>query len=140
MICVPYFHETDFLRSQYYFFDLLSILEPVPGSSPTFGLTRATVNILARDLPTLILPNFISSYMMADVNDGKATGRSESQTSVNEKTLLLGGKSPGVRRIEAIATQFTNLDRVFIFIGVFLIAYAYGLDGSVRYTYQVRSQ
>jgi MFS transporter, SIT family, siderophore-iron:H+ symporter len=78
--------------------------------------------------------------MMADVNGGKATRKPESQTSVNEKTLLLGGKSPGVRRIEAIATQFTNLDRVFIFIGVFLIAYAYGLDSSVRYTYQVRSE
>jgi SIT family siderophore-iron:H+ symporter-like MFS transporter len=72
--------------------------------------------------------------MMADVNGGKATGKPESQTS------LLGGKSPGVRRIEAIATQFTNLDRVFIFIGVFLIAYAYGLDSSVRYTYQVQSE
>jgi SIT family siderophore-iron:H+ symporter-like MFS transporter len=78
--------------------------------------------------------------MMADANDGKAARRPESQTSVNEKTLLLGGKSPGVRRIEAITTQFTNLDRVFIFIGVFLIAYAYGLDSSVRYTYQVRSK
>jgi MFS transporter, SIT family, siderophore-iron:H+ symporter len=74
---------------------------------------------------------------MADVNDSKASAKSE---SVKEKTLLLGGKSPGVRRIEAIAAQFTNLDRVFIFIGVFLIAYAYGLDSSVRYTYQVRSQ
>jgi SIT family siderophore-iron:H+ symporter-like MFS transporter len=78
--------------------------------------------------------------MMVDANDGKATGKPGSQTSVNEKTLLLGGKSPGVRRIEAIATQFTNLDRVFIFIGVFLIAYAYGLDSSVRYTYQVQSE
>jgi len=86
------------------------------------------------------LTNFISSRVMADANGSKASAKSESQTSVNEKTLLLGGKSPGVRRIEAITTQFTNLDRVFIFIGIFLIAYAYGLDGSVRYTYQVRSQ
>jgi SIT family siderophore-iron:H+ symporter-like MFS transporter len=78
--------------------------------------------------------------MMADAKDGKVTRKPESQTSVNEKTLLLGGKSPGVRRIEAITTQFTNLDRIFIFIGVFLIAYAYGLDSSVRYTYQVRSE
>lgn len=77
--------------------------------------------------------------MMADVN-GRKAAKSESQTSVNEKTLLLGGKSPGVRRIKTIATQFTNLDRIFIFVGVFLIAYACGLDGSVRYTYQVRSQ
>lgn len=55
-----------------------------------------------------------------------------------EKALLVGGKSPGVRRIEAISTQFMRLDRVCIFMGVSLIVYAYGLDGSVRYTYQVR--
>ncbi|EMT68006.1 Siderophore iron transporter 1 [Fusarium odoratissimum] len=30
----------------------------------------------------------------------------------------------------------TLTDRIFIFFGVFLIAYAYGLDGTVRYAYQ----
>jgi MFS transporter, SIT family, siderophore-iron:H+ symporter len=75
---------------------------------------------------------------MSKLNDQNETAKSDSTISLNEKTLLLGGKSPGVRRIEAISTQFTKVDRVFIFIGVFLIAYAYGLDGSVRYTYQVR--
>jgi len=109
-------------------------------STTTIGLTRTIVDVLAKGSITFSLTKFISSSMMADVNDSKASAKSESQTSVNEKTLLLGGKSPGVRRIEAIAAQFTNLDRVFIFIGVFLIAYAYGLDSSVRYTYQVRSR
>lgn len=45
-------------------------------------------------------------------------------------------KSPGVQRIEAISSAMTNVDRVFIFIGVFLVAYAYGLDGTLRYSYQ----
>lgn len=49
---------------------------------------------------------------------------------------LLGEKSPGVARIEAVSSQITLTNRIFIFIGVFLIAYAYGLDGSIRYTYQ----
>jgi SIT family siderophore-iron:H+ symporter-like MFS transporter len=49
---------------------------------------------------------------------------------------LLGAKSPGVARIEAVSSQLTTADRVFLFLGVFLIAYAYGLDGTVRYTYQ----
>jgi MFS transporter, SIT family, siderophore-iron:H+ symporter len=49
---------------------------------------------------------------------------------------LLGAKSPGVQRIEAISQTFTKLDRIFLFIGVFLIAYAYGLDGTLRYAYQ----
>jgi hypothetical protein len=51
---------------------------------------------------------------------------------------VLGAKSPGVQRIEAISAHFTFTDRIFVFIGVFLIAYAYGLDGIIRYTYQVR--
>jgi SIT family siderophore-iron:H+ symporter-like MFS transporter len=50
---------------------------------------------------------------------------------------LLGEGSPGVRRIEIIASHFHLVDRVFLFLGIFLIAYVYGLDGTVRYTYQV---
>ncbi|KAJ5896786.1 Major facilitator superfamily domain general substrate transporter [Penicillium subrubescens] len=49
---------------------------------------------------------------------------------------LLGEGSPGVRRIEIIASHFHLVDRVFLFLGIFLIAYVYGLDGTVRYTYQ----
>lgn len=45
-------------------------------------------------------------------------------------------RSPGVARISAISSVITNRDRVFIFLGVFLVAYAYGLDGTVRYVYQ----
>jgi SIT family siderophore-iron:H+ symporter-like MFS transporter len=49
---------------------------------------------------------------------------------------LLGTKSPGVQRIEAISAQLTFTHRIIIFLSVFLVAYAYGLDGTVRYTYQ----
>jgi SIT family siderophore-iron:H+ symporter-like MFS transporter len=45
----------------------------------------------------------------------------------------------GVRRIEAINSQLSQVDRVVVFVGLFLIAYCYGLDGTVRYTYQVSS-
>ncbi|KAI5465015.1 major facilitator superfamily domain-containing protein [Mariannaea sp. PMI_226] len=45
-------------------------------------------------------------------------------------------KSPGVLRVEAISSVMTTMDRVFIFFGVFLLAYCYGLDGTVRYVYQ----
>ncbi|EFY87657.1 hypothetical protein MAC_06251 [Metarhizium acridum CQMa 102] len=44
--------------------------------------------------------------------------------------------SPGVARVEAISSVTTNWDRVFIFFGVFLVAYAYGLDGTLRYAFQ----
>lgn len=57
---------------------------------------------------------------------------------LGEPAGLLGQGSPGVRRIEIITSHFRLWDRVFLFISIFLIAYVYGLDGTVRYTYQVR--
>ena len=45
-------------------------------------------------------------------------------------------KSPGVARVEALSAAMTLGDRILIFAGVFLVAYAYGLDGTLRYTYQ----
>lgn len=51
-------------------------------------------------------------------------------------SILVGEQSPGVARMEAMSEVITRTDRIFLFIGVFLIAYAYGLDGTVRYTYQ----
>ena len=45
--------------------------------------------------------------------------------------------SPGVKRIEALSSHLHILDRVFLFCGIFLIAYVYGLDGLLRGTYQV---
>ena len=45
--------------------------------------------------------------------------------------------SPGVARIAAINRNLTRGDRIGVFVGVFLIAYAYGLDGTIRSTYQV---
>lgn len=50
--------------------------------------------------------------------------------------LVKSIKSPGVTRIEAISGAITLVDRIFIFLSVFLIAYCYGLDGTLRYTYQ----
>lgn len=50
---------------------------------------------------------------------------------------LLGEGSPGVHRIEIINSHFRLFDRICLFASVFLIAYVYGLDGTVRYTYQV---
>lgn len=49
---------------------------------------------------------------------------------------LLGAKSPGVARIEALSAHFTLWDRVALFVGVFIIAYSYSLDSTIRGTYQ----
>jgi SIT family siderophore-iron:H+ symporter-like MFS transporter len=57
----------------------------------------------------------------------------------NELVSILGKGSPGVRRIEIINSHFRFHDRVCLFVSIFLITYVYGLDGTVRYTYQVRA-
>ncbi|KAF2031580.1 siderochrome-iron transporter-like protein Sit1 [Setomelanomma holmii] len=62
-----------------------------------------------------------------DVKSGSHTPDSE---------FLIGAKSPGVARIEALNAHTPLANRCFIFFGLFLIAYAYGLDGTLRYTYQ----
>lgn len=55
----------------------------------------------------------------------------------HEELQLMGATSPGVRRMEAISAHLTLFDRIFLFVGVFSIAYAYSLDATVRYTFQV---
>ncbi|KAF3484204.1 MFS siderochrome iron transporter MirB [Arthroderma uncinatum] len=49
---------------------------------------------------------------------------------------ILGKKSPGVLRVEAISAHMTLVDRVILFVGIFLLSYAYGLDATLRFTYQ----
>jgi len=60
-----------------------------------------------------------------------------SQDSSEESVSLLSKESPGVKRIELISSHIHLTDRIFLFSGVFLIAYVYGLDNQVRQTYQV---
>ncbi|EDN05031.1 conserved hypothetical protein [Histoplasma mississippiense (nom. inval.)] len=64
-----------------------------------------------------------------DVSDSSHAGQDQSPA-------LLGEKSPGVARVEVISRYFTLPDKVLFFFGIFLLAYAYGLDGTIRYTYQ----
>jgi SIT family siderophore-iron:H+ symporter-like MFS transporter len=65
-----------------------------------------------------------------------ASPADDSQQLSRQSSLTVDEKSPGVIRVEALSSVMTLADRIFIFFGVFLIAYAYGLDGTLRYTYQ----
>ncbi|OZJ05133.1 hypothetical protein BZG36_01348 [Bifiguratus adelaidae] len=57
-------------------------------------------------------------------------------TSSETETTVSSSKSPGVRRIEAIASSFTVVSFTILFVGIFLTAYVYGLDGQTRGVYQ----
>ncbi|EEP77330.1 hypothetical protein UREG_02179 [Uncinocarpus reesii 1704] len=71
---------------------------------------------------------------------GNAQGKEPRTTQappVDERSVsIFGKKSPGVQRVEVISEHFHLLDRVVFFFGIFVLAYAYGLDGTIRYTYQ----
>lgn len=83
--------------------------------------------------------NGLSSEPKSDqpvVNNDAELGGPDEQYRQRHGSILVGAKSPGVARMEAMSEVITRTDRIFLFIGVFLIAYAYGLDGTTRYAYQ----
>lgn len=53
-----------------------------------------------------------------------------------ERTPALGFKPSGVARMEAISAQLTTPLRVIMLSSIFLMSFAYGLDGSVRWSFQ----
>ncbi|AEO59133.1 hypothetical protein MYCTH_2307144 [Thermothelomyces thermophilus ATCC 42464] len=74
-----------------------------------------------------------------DNNSSVAAGPVAGNSSLPDRrppSVSTDDKSPGVRRAEALAAVLTTTDRVFIFLGVFLVAFAYGLDGVLRASYQ----
>ena len=83
-----------------------------------------------------------SAHENHDIQPGHSTSEKQigSSTVHPPDIQLLGEGSPGVRRIEIIASHFRFVDRVLLFLSIFLVAYVYGLDGTVRNTYQASSQ
>ncbi|TWU72683.1 hypothetical protein ED733_003420 [Metarhizium rileyi] len=70
--------------------------------------------------------------------------QSRSAEHVHERTSLLSSESdaggvqsraPGVARMEIVASQLTFAERAWLFFGIFLVGYAYGLESQVRSTY-----
>jgi hypothetical protein len=57
-------------------------------------------------------------------------------SNVEQEDLTCDNVSPGVARIEVIAQHLTPANRICIFFGVLLIAWAYGLDSTLRVAYQ----
>lgn len=71
--------------------------------------------------------------------DHSYEGETFEKDNSNSKEVVLDSRSPGVRKIEAITSSFTTTSLTLLFVGIFLASYAYGLDGSTRYVYQVSS-
>ncbi|KAM0718987.1 hypothetical protein Q7P37_006059 [Cladosporium fusiforme] len=78
-----------------------------------------------------------SSQMGKTIAQSRSREIATEQSNANDHDTPHSTKNPsGVTQIEAISRNLTRTDRICLFIGVFLIAYAYGLDGTIRGTYQ----
>ena len=76
---------------------------------------------------------------MAEV-DEKASPTSHYSDNDQDRHVSIDTVSPGVVRIEAIVEHLTPANQACIFFGVFLIAWAYGLDSTLRVSYQPIAQ
>lgn len=57
-------------------------------------------------------------------------------TSYDDSTLKPSLRSSGVERMAAVSASFSTADRVWLFVAIFLVGYAYGLESQVRSAYQ----
>ncbi|KAL0936158.1 MFS sit siderophore-iron:H+ symporter [Colletotrichum truncatum] len=72
-----------------------------------------------------------SPLLESEHNAGGTISRpSETDTATQVHT------SSGVARSDTVATHISQTERIWLFVGVFLVGYAYGLDSQVRGTYQ----
>lgn len=78
-----------------------------------------------------------SEKPVAPADGGDQQQQQQQQANGSGEPVILGKKSPGVMRVEVISSHMTFVDRILLFIGIFILAYAYGLDGGLRFTYQV---
>lgn len=63
---------------------------------------------------------------------GQPVTSNDADIADRRASKAMGEKSPGVLRVEAISSVLTTKDRIALFSSVFLISYAYGLDGTLR--------
>ena len=69
-------------------------------------------------------------------NDDKQRRYSERSVDDDNRIALSGDTSPGVKRIEAISQHITFSGRIILFVGIFIVAYVYSLDITLRYAFQ----
>lgn len=94
------------------------------------------LNRISRHLVSLATTLTASKMASSHEDDIKHANDDSKSATLVDKPVLSDTKSPGVARIEALNAHTSLTNRCFIFFGLFLVAYAYGLDGSLRGVYQ----
>lgn len=79
---------------------------------------------------------------LVDITQKNLTQTDESNINYNKDETKFSNSNPnidarGVRAVQLYAKHYNHpIYRIMLFLSIFLVAYAYGLDGMVRYTYQ----
>ncbi|KAE9992485.1 hypothetical protein EG327_008874 [Venturia inaequalis] len=77
------------------------------------------------------------STVLADLKPSETTGNGERDISIlSTDRKIIGDDCPGVLRAEVLREQLTPRDRVYVFLSLFLLAYVYTLDGTLRAVFQ----
>ncbi|KAJ6789851.1 hypothetical protein PWT90_10675 [Aphanocladium album] len=75
--------------------------------------------------PTETQPLLHHAPSRSSGSSGRLSGSSSSTTR----------RAAGVARMDAVTSQLTSLQRFWLFFGIFVVGYAYGLESQVRSTY-----
>ena len=62
--------------------------------------------------------------------------RRNAEREVQPCSVTIDTVSPAIERIEATLPHVTYANKLWVFFGIFLVSYAYGLDSILRYSYQ----
>lgn len=74
-----------------------------------------------------------SSHLGLGSGSGSGSG---SDSSVTISTTIPTATSTGVARIDAVSSHLTTTQRALLFLAIFVVGYAYGLESQVRSAYQ----
>ncbi|BFZ55337.1 hypothetical protein PYCC9005_002377 [Savitreella phatthalungensis] len=89
------------------------------------------------DQPPTVQPSAQRTTNMSKSSyDAEVAERDASAQGDFSETSSIESKSAGVKRVEVLAGQFSNTEIILLLLAIFVFAYGYDLDGTIRYTYQ----
>jgi SIT family siderophore-iron:H+ symporter-like MFS transporter len=75
-------------------------------------------------------------YHKDDVQGIRERARRNAERQVEPCSVTVDTVSPVIQRVEATLPHITYANKLWVFFGIFLVSYSYGLDSILRYNYQ----
>jgi MFS transporter, SIT family, siderophore-iron:H+ symporter len=106
--------------------------------SPSDSRAGVSAPLLGADDAISVIQDASSSLSKRPQSSHRERGSSTTPASIAPATTSTAAviKSTGVARIDAIAVHLTTTQRALLFLAIFVVGYAYGLESQVRSAYQ----